>query len=286
MPDRTTIGVIGIGDMGMPILGSYVRAGHDVVAADLREEALVEAQTRGARRAPTVSSLAAESDAVAVVLLNDAQLEAVLLGPEGLFADMKPGAIVFIHSTALPSTVTALASAAALNELILFDCPVTGGTQAAEKGELTIFVGGDPVAFEAAKPLLNALGNPEYVGPVGAGQIVKLTNNLMHFGNKAFLYQALELAKAFGIDESRARELWTFGSGDSWSLRNLDHLDNLLQNHTLSGTPELFEFLSKDVWTAAEVARSAKVHLPLIAMLAESLPAMEANRLRELLERK
>jgi 3-hydroxyisobutyrate dehydrogenase len=285
MPDRTTIGVIGIGDMGMPILGSYVRAGNDVIAADLREEALAEAERRGARRAASLSSLAAESEAVAVVLVNDAQLKAVLLGPEGLFAGMKPGAMVFIHSTALPSTVDALASAAESNQLVLFDCPVTGGTQAAEKGELTVFVGGDPVAFEAVKPLLDGLGTPEYVGPVGAGQIVKLTNNLMHFGNKAFLYQAMELAKAFGIDETRARELWTLGSGDSWSLRNLDHLDGLLQNHTLSGTPELFEFLSKDVWTAAEVARSAKVHLPMLAMLAESLPAMEASRLRELLER-
>jgi len=79
-----------------------------------------------------------------------------------------------------------------------------------------------------------------------------------------------------------ARRLWEQGSGDSWALRNFDHLDSLLLTHTLSGTPQLFEFLSKDVWTAAVVARHAAVHLPMVASLAESLPAMEAHRLREL----
>lgn len=277
---RATVGVIGIGDMGMPILGCYVRAGHDVIAFDLREEALAEAERRGARRATSVQALAVGADAVAVVLVDDQQLERVLLGDSGLIASMRPGTKIFVHSTAMPETIRKLASAAAAREVALLDCPVTGGTHLAEEGRLTVFVGGDNHTVEEATALLAALGTVEHVGPIGAGQVIKLTNNLMHFGNKAFLYQALELATAFGVEETMARRLWEQGTGDSWALRNFDHLDRLLQTHTLSGTPELFQFLSKDVWTAAVVARHADVHLPLVAALAESLPAMEAHRLQ------
>lgn len=277
---RATVGVIGIGDMGMPILGCYVRAGHDVIAFDLREEALAEAERRGARRATSVQALAVGADAVAVVLVDDQQLERVLLGDSGLIASMRPGTKIFVHSTAMPETIRKLASAAAAREVALLDCPVTGGTHLAEEGRLTVFVGGENHTVEEATALLAALGTVEHVGPIGAGQVIKLTNNLMHFGNKAFLYQALELATAFGVEETMARRLWEQGTGDSWALRNFDHLDRLLQTHTLSGTPELFQFLSKDVWTAAVVARHADVHLPLVASLAESLPAMEAHRLQ------
>jgi 3-hydroxyisobutyrate dehydrogenase-like beta-hydroxyacid dehydrogenase len=277
-----TVGVVGIGDMGMPILGCYVRAGNDVVAFDLRDEALAEAERRGARRAASVQALAADADVVAVVLLDDQQLERVLLGDSGLIASVRPGTKIFVHSTAMPQTIRDLAASAAAREVTLLDCPVTGGTHMAEEGRLTVFVGGGDRDVAEATPQLAALGTVEHVGPVGAGQVIKLTNNLMHFGNKAFLYQALELATAFGIEEKMARRLWEQGSGDSWALRNFDHLDSLLLTHTLSGTPELFEFLSKDVWTAAVVARHAAVHLPMVASLAESLPAMEARRLREL----
>jgi 3-hydroxyisobutyrate dehydrogenase len=281
----TRVGVIGIGDMGMPILGCYVRAGHDVLAFDLREQALAEAERRGARRSSSIEALAGAVDVVAVVLVNDEQLVSVLLGEGGLIAAVKPGATILVHSTAMPETIDKLAAAAARRDIVLLDCPVTGGTQLAEKGQLTVFVGGPADGVAQAKSVLGALGTVEHVGPLGAGQVAKLTNNLMHFANKAFLYQALEFATAFGIDEQLARRLWEQGTGDSWTLRNLDHLDNLLQTHTLSGTPELFQFLSKDVWTAAVVARHADVHLPAVAWLAEMLPSLEANRLQLLKER-
>ena len=282
----TVVGVIGIGDMGMPILGSYVRGGHDVVAFDLREEALAEAERRGARRAADVEQLAKSADYVAVVLVDDAQLKRVLLGEAGVLARMRPGSVVLVHSTAMPETVLELASAAQQLGVTLLDCPVTGGTHLAEQGRLTVIVGGPSADVENARPVLEALGTAVHVGDLGAGQVLKLTNNLMHFGNKAFLYQALRLAEAFGVDESKALELWAQGTGDSWVVRNLGHLDNLLQTHTLAGTPELFEYMSKDAWTAAVVARHARVHLPLIAALAESLPAMEAYRLAQVEARK
>jgi 3-hydroxyisobutyrate dehydrogenase len=277
----TTVGVIGIGDMGMPILGSYVRGGHDVLAFDLRDEALAEAERRGARRAASASELAAASDVVAVVLVDDSQLRAVLPGPDGVLAAMRAGTHLIVHTTALPETVTQLAAAAADYGVALVDSPVTGGTQAAEAGKLTLLVGGPDATVAAVRPVLSAIGSIQHVGPAGAGQVMKLANNLMHFGNKAFLYQALQLTGAFGIDEKRAREVFELGTGDSWALRNLDHLDNLRRTHTISGTPQFFEFMSKDVWTAAVVARSVHLHLPLTAALSESLPALEAWRMAE-----
>lgn len=276
------VGIVGIGDMGMPILGSYVRGGSRVTAFDTREAALLKAESKGARRAPTLAALASDSDLVAVVVVDDKQVEGVVLGPSGLLAAMRPGATLVIHSTTLPKTVIELGRQAEAVGVSLLDAPVTGGTVRAESGDLTIYVGGDEQAFEKSKPTLDALGRALHVGPIGAGQAMKLTNNLMHFGNKVFVYLAIELARAHGITEESARKGWVDGSGDSWALANLDHLDGLLLNHTLSGTAELFEFLSKDVWSAAVAARQKGLHLPPVAMIAESLPALDAARLEYL----
>jgi 3-hydroxyisobutyrate dehydrogenase len=280
------VGVIGIGDMGMPILGSYVRAGHSVAAFDLRGEALRRAEKRGANATKSLAELVEISDLVAVVVLDGDQLHGIIGGENGLLALMRPGTTIVVHTTAMPHIITGLARAAEKAGIALLDCPVTGGTERAERGELTVYVGGHLDALDRVRPVLEALGTVEYVGASGTANVIKLANNLMHLGNKALLYQALELIRAFSIDEARARELWASGSGDSWALRQLDHLDSLLQNHTLAGTDALFNFMTKDLWEAAEVARREGVHLPLVAMVSEYLPSLDRGRIEELKRRK
>lgn len=282
MAERMNVGVVGVGDMGMPILGSYVRGGHDVWAFDLRTSALDEAERRGAKRADSLAALASRADLVAVVVVDDHQLQSVLDAEDGIFANMRQGATIAVHTTSIPETVIDLARRATDLGLGFLDCPVTGGTVRAEKGDLVVLVGGPEGQVGALRSVLSSLGTVEHVGEVGAGQAMKLANNLMHFGNKAFVYQALKFTAAYGITEDAVRRVCAEGTGDSWTLRNLDHLDTLLLSHTLAGTDELFEFLSKDIWMAAIAARHRRVHLPLVAAAAEMLPALERDRQTQL----
>ena len=285
MGEQTTVGVVGIGDMGMPILGSYVRGGHAVWAFDLRPSALEAAEQRGAMPAESLAALASSCDVIAVVVVDDRQLCAVLENEGGIFDSARAGTTIVVHTTAMPKTVMDLAPRAAERQLDFLDCPVTGGTARAEEGDLVLLVGGSAELVERLRPVLSSLGTPEHVGDVGAGQVMKLANNLMHFGNKAFIYQALEFTAAFDISEEAVRRVCGEGSGASWALANLDHLDTLLTSHTLAGTDELFEYMSKDIWTAAVAARDLQVHLPLVAATAELLPALERARLAKIQER-
>ena len=132
---------------------------------------------------------------------DDEQVRAVLHGPDGVFAAARPGLVVSVHSTIHPDTARELAAAAAERGVQLLDAPVSGGAAGAAKGALAILVGGDADAFAAARPVLDRLGElVVHLGPAGAGTAAKLARNLIHFVAFAAVTEALELARAAGID--------------------------------------------------------------------------------------
>jgi 3-hydroxyisobutyrate dehydrogenase-like beta-hydroxyacid dehydrogenase len=202
----TTVAVVGLGAMGGRIAQRWIDAGHDVHVWNRSPEkgdALVAA---GATRASTPAEAAERAELVATMVADPDALVAVTEGPSGVSAGARDGTTVMEMSTVGPPAVERLR--AALPEGVeLVDAPVLGSLSEVEAGTLRIFVGGAADAYERVRPLLEALGSPVHVGPLGAGAAAKLVANSTLFGSLAILGEALALADALGLDRATAFEV-------------------------------------------------------------------------------
>jgi 3-hydroxyisobutyrate dehydrogenase-like beta-hydroxyacid dehydrogenase len=273
------VGAVGLGNMGAPIARSIYRAISDLIVYDLRPEALDSFREDGVLCATSLAELG-RCRVVAVTVNNDRQVLEVVgdLAPE-----LEAGAVIVVHSTVLPDTMHAAGEIAAGHGLAIVDAAVSGGAWVAERGELTLMVGGDADAVARCRPELDAIGTVNHLGELGSGQAVKILNNLMQAASWLASCQCLEVAHSLGISEDALRAIANNGSGASWSLEHLEELDDMIQNHTLADNlAELVSFVSKDSWSALLVARSAGLHLPLFAMIAESVPGVIEKRLEYL----
>ncbi len=180
----------------------------------------------GAARAASLRELGARSEIVGVCVVDDAGVEAVVLGTpdggaagDGLLAGMAPGGVIAIHSTVHPATCVRLGETAAARGVTVIDAPVSGGADAAEQGRLVVMVGGDRDVFERALPVLSTYGDPVvHMGPLGSGQLAKLVNNVMFTAHLALAQDAMELAQGLGIDPARLVEVLQRGSAGSFAL--------------------------------------------------------------------
>ncbi|HEV2310086.1 MAG TPA: NAD(P)-binding domain-containing protein, partial [Acidimicrobiia bacterium] len=136
---------IGLGNMGRPMAANVLRAGHDVVAFDIRPGALDSVVELGARAAGSPAEAAADVDAVCVAVLDEGQVEAVTTAPDGVFATASPGTVVAVHSTVHPATVRRVAAAQPAG-VTLVDAPISGGVRGARAGTLCVMVGGPDAA--------------------------------------------------------------------------------------------------------------------------------------------
>jgi 3-hydroxyisobutyrate dehydrogenase-like beta-hydroxyacid dehydrogenase len=140
----------------------------------------------------------------------------VVLGPDGIVAGMAPGGIVAIHSTVSPTTVRAVAAEAARHGVDLLDAPVSGGNAGARAGTMTVMIGGSPEAVARARPVFDSFATTvAHLGPVGAGQSMKLLNNTLCYANAAMSVAALEVAEAQGMDLGPVRTIIGKSSGNS-----------------------------------------------------------------------
>src|SRR4051812_24032647 len=194
------IGVIGLGTMGAPMARHLVAAGHQVVVHNrtrAREEPLAEA---GAERAASPADAARGADAVLTCLSDTPDLEAVVEGPEGVAATLPAGTLLIDCSTVSPSATAQLASRLAERGIGMVDAPVSGGSEGAERGTLTIFVGGRDADVARAMPVLEAFGiRITHLGPSGAGQTAKAVNQVMIAGTYATVGEGIALAQAAGL---------------------------------------------------------------------------------------
>ena len=207
MTTAPTAGVVGLGEIGGGVARSIARAGLALVVCDVRQEATA-AFTDCATIAGTPAALGATSDVVLVAVLDDAQVEAVVLGDEGVLRDPKPGSIVVVLSTIGPDTVRGIGEQAEKRGVGVLDCGVSGGPGAAAEGSLVSMLGGNPEVIERARPVLEAFSERVvHMGPLGAGLQAKLARNLVQYASWLAAYEAQVLAEAAGIELAKLAEV-------------------------------------------------------------------------------
>lgn len=218
----TRIGFIGIGVMGRHMARNLARAGHDVAVHDVRPEALEGIAGPGLRVAASIADAVREADVAITMLPDTPQAQEVLLGPGGVLEAGIRGRLVVDMSTISASATRAMATRLAERGIDMLDAPVSGGPAGAEGASLSIMVGGDAAAFERALPVLRAMGKTiVHVGASGAGQTVKMCNQLVCAINLMGVCEALALGREAGLDLGKLREVLQGGAAGSWMMQNL-----------------------------------------------------------------
>jgi 3-hydroxyisobutyrate dehydrogenase-like beta-hydroxyacid dehydrogenase len=197
----TRVGYIGLGDMGGAMASHLAPKGFDACVYDLDPKKMEELAASGAKTAGSCGEVGAHAEILSVCVPGDQHVESVLVGEQGALAAMAKGSLVAIHSTVQPRTVERMAEAGREHGIDVIDVCVTGGRAVAEKGELTLLVGGESALLEKARPVLEAYGTTVlHAGPLGAGAKLKLAVNLLTYVNWAAAAESYRLAKASGLD--------------------------------------------------------------------------------------
>jgi 3-hydroxyisobutyrate dehydrogenase len=202
------VGFVGLGHMGGPMCRNILAAGHDLVVHDLHREAGAALVAAGAAWAASPRETAPGRDVVVTMLPTPRQVEQVLLGPAGLLDGLRPGAVWIDMSTSVPVVADRVRAVATPLGIEVLDAPVSGMASGAAAGTLQIFVGGDAGTYQRARPLLEAMGDPErilHVGPHGAGYTVKLMINQLWFAHLTATAEVLTVGAAAGVDLATLR---------------------------------------------------------------------------------
>jgi 3-hydroxyisobutyrate dehydrogenase len=219
------LGFIGIGVMGRPMVLNLLKAGHEVTlfARHPEKSEVQEVIQAGAKLAPSPRAVAIASELVITMVPNSPQVEEVVTGHHGLLEGVHKGLIIVDMSTIAPAVSQEVAKKVADKDAYFLDAPVSGGSQGAVNGTLTIMVGGEKAAFERALPVLEAMGKKEnifYVGPNGSGEVVKIVNNMLCGTIAASIAEAFVLGVKAGADVETMQKIIGVSSGASWQLSN------------------------------------------------------------------
>lgn len=222
MVDKPALGFIGMGIMGAPMARNLLKAGYQVTIWN-RTRAKAEALLAdGAVLAHSPAEVAARSQVTMACVTNSADVEAIVLGPEGVIEGARPGSVFIDHSTIAPETARSVAIRLAEKEVAMLDAPVSGGDIGAAAGTLAIMVGGEADVFERCRPILEAMGKTiVHVGPSGAGQVVKACNQVAGGLHLLALAESVALARRSGVDPAKMLEVVSAGAAGSWMLSNL-----------------------------------------------------------------
>ena len=208
----TRVGFVGAGRMGGPMVSRLVESGHDVRALGRTNEKRQAVTALGAQAVAGLHDIARDADVLIVCVFTDEQVTQVC--SPGVLSAMSPGSTVVVHTTGSPHTVQNIAAHSPGIDVL--DAPVSGGPHNIAAGALTVFVGGPDDAVARVRPVLAAYGDPIlHVGPLGAGQAVKLTNNALFAAQIGLLREAVALGERLGVDEAQLLEAITHGSGAS-----------------------------------------------------------------------
>lgn len=262
LQDRT-LGVVGLGSMGMGAALTALRRGVPTWGCDPRAEAREQLAQAGGRVVNTAAELAAACDAVLVLVVNAAQTEAVLFGDQGLSGAMRPGGVVIASATVDPSLPPEWARRLAERSLHLIDAPVSGGARKAADGQMTVMASGRPEAFEAAGPLLEAFAGKVYrLGDhPGVGSTVKMVNQHLAGVHIAAACEAMALGIRAGADPHQLYEVICNSAGMSWMFQNrVPHI--LDGDYTPLSSVNIFV---KDLGIVLDAARKMAFPLPLAA---------------------
>jgi 3-hydroxyisobutyrate dehydrogenase-like beta-hydroxyacid dehydrogenase len=261
------IGMIGVGDMGLPMSGHMVSNGFEVVAYDVDAERLSAAAAGGATAAASLAEMSDKADIFVACLRTDDQMETVA---EELVAHGKPGQLLVVAGTHSLDFMQRLAGILKPKEMRLIDAPVVFGALGAREGNLLSLCGGEEADVERARPVLMSYSRGvEHVGPLGAGQIAKTCNNLLHWIHSVANFEALAIAKRFGVDAQRMREVLLKCPGDNGTLRRWDSTR--------------FTWQEKDMDFVLELAQDGGLVLPLTGQVDQIIKTMTAADVAALL---
>ena len=195
------VGFIGLGNMGNPMAGNLIKAGHQLTVHDLRREAATNLLELGAEWADTPAACVPGHDVVLTSLPVPRDVEAVVLGENGILEGASPGSVYMDLSTNSPTAIRRLHDVCAEQGVIVLDAPVSGGVYGAAAATLAVMVGGDQAVFDRMKPTLAAIGSHVvYCGPIGNGMVCKICNNMLSMGIGVLLTEALTLGVKAGVD--------------------------------------------------------------------------------------
>ena len=215
------IGYAGMGIMGRGMAGCLLRAGHDVTVWNRTRARTDDLAAAGSQVADSPAELATTCDVILICVSDTPDVEDVTLGDGGLIHGIGEGKLVVDHSTISASATRRLAATVQASGAGWVDAPVSGGSEGAAQGTLSIMVGGDEADVERARPYMEAYGTSiTHVGPVGAGQMVKQVNQVLVVVNALAVSEALLLAKAGGLDLDATIEAVKGGAAGSWMLAN------------------------------------------------------------------
>jgi 3-hydroxyisobutyrate dehydrogenase len=262
------VGFIGIGVMGRPMALNLLKAEHHVTvyARHPEKPGVQEVLNAGAKLAPSARAVAMASDIVITMLPNSPQVEEVVVGSQGILEGARKGLIIIDMSTIAPIVSRKLAQEASIHGAHLLDAPVSGGSQGAINGTLTIMVGGEREIFEQARPVLEAMGKKEnifHVGPNGAGEIIKLVNNVLVGAIAASIAESFVLGVKAGVDADTMAKIIGASTGSSWQLANQFPLRAFNGSFQPGFTTDL---LHKDLGLALELAAENSVPVAMTAL--------------------
>jgi 2-hydroxy-3-oxopropionate reductase len=259
----STVGFIGLGTMGRHMARNLIRAGHTLVFYARRPEVISEFEQAGATRAMTPAAVTAASEFVITIVTADAQVSEVALGPSGIIEAAAAGKTLIEMSTIGPWTAREIGARLAEKGMAMLDAPVSGGPWGAEAGTLAIMAGGEAAVFEKSRDVLSAMGkNVFHVGPLGAGQTVKLINQMIAGGTMALIAEGLVLAKAAGANLETLADVIGVSSANS-SVFEARGKKFVLADRYVPGFATAL--MRKDVSLAVEMARQATVPVPVAA---------------------
>ena len=266
------IGFVGLGMMGAPMAANLLEKGFQVIALDVRSDAVDPLVARGASAAGGLEDLL-ECDGVIVMVNTDAQARQVIEGLIPLLREC-PRPIISM-ATILPSTARELGETAGAAGIGLLDAPVSGGPIVAQLGGLAIMVGGDPALFDQARPAFEAMGSAvRHVGPLGAGLTVKLVNNMIAISAAPLVLEALRIGLAQGMDLPTMVDVIKASSGNTWLTQEWDQAKMFLE-FALRDPSQLDGLVGtglKDMELVASTCAAAGIDAPL---LRHSIRALE-----------
>jgi 3-hydroxyisobutyrate dehydrogenase-like beta-hydroxyacid dehydrogenase len=261
------IGFVGTGAMGTALLSRLKLANIVVTAFDIAPAAMEAARAEGAQTAASAKAVAQASTIVDVVVRTDQEILECTLGKDGIIEGAAPGSLVLLHSTIRPTTTKKVAEAAADKRVNVIDACMTAVPSVVRQGGLTFLVGGQKAFFDRAKPhLLKMAKDAVHMGPLGCGNVTKLFKNMVTASDALIVYEALQIAKAAGIDYKAALDLMQ-------KTKSPHILERWETRYDLSGGDLKFNagtnLYDKDVPLAAEVGKSLGADIPVTEALAK-----------------
>ena len=261
------IGFIGLGNMGLPMAINLLKAGHEVTGFDLVQGQIDAFAKAGGKVAKSANATADGADVVISMLPASRHVEGLYLGANGLIAYANPKTLLIDCSTISPKVAQAVAAEAKAKGFAMVDAPVSGGTAGAQAGTLTFMVGGENSVVECIRPILENMGkNIFHAGGSGAGQTVKVCNNMLLGIQMLGTSEALRLGIANGMDPKVLSDIMSKSSGRNWALELYNPCPGVMENAPSSkGYAGGFgvDLMLKDMGLAIENAQDLGASVPL-----------------------